>query len=88
MKKIYYLVHEEYPVYILLSDNWSQFDSLRKGISLHWNTAHKLNFLSNYGSPIMVWFGNKVTKLDCFQDKICFPVCLFAQGKKARARDP
>lgn len=35
MKKIYYLVHEKCPVYVLLCDNWSQFDSLRKDISLH-----------------------------------------------------
>lgn len=45
-------------------------------------SAHELNLLSKYGSPIIVWFGNKVTTLNCFQDKICFPVCLFAQVKK------
>lgn len=30
----------------------------------------------------MVWFGNKVTTFNCFQDKICSPVCLFAQGEE------
>lgn len=42
--------------------------------------AHKLHFPPKYGSPTMVWFGNKVTTFNCFQDTLRLPVCLFAQG--------
>lgn len=37
--------------------------------------AHKLHFLSKYGSPIMVWFGNKWQHLTVFKIKYA---CLFA----------
>lgn len=39
--------------------------------------ARKLHFLSKYGLPIMVWFGNKVSTL---LGPIWLPICLSAQG--------